>query len=144
MGKVLIKCVQTPMQKYFYDRSLDSGFDFDKMSFLLNHGKMIKEKCLECWNLRMCAYCLAQIPKDNQILTENMLLQQCEKSKESTLLLLYKLCILVEFGYIGNENLHVLKLRRKNEKIYFGSNGRCIVYNAFRLSENARGEFGSQ
>ena len=24
--------------------SLDSGFDFDKMSFLLNHGKMIKEK----------------------------------------------------------------------------------------------------
>ena len=69
--------------------SLDSGFDFDKMSFLLNHGKMIKEKCLGCWNLRMCAYCLAQIPKDNQILTENMLLQQCENSKESTLLLLY-------------------------------------------------------
>ena len=24
MGKVLIKCVQTPTQKYFYDRSLDS------------------------------------------------------------------------------------------------------------------------
>lgn len=24
MGKVLIKCIQTPMQKYFYDRSLDS------------------------------------------------------------------------------------------------------------------------
>ncbi len=24
MGKVLVKCVQTPMQKYFYDRSLDS------------------------------------------------------------------------------------------------------------------------
>ena len=24
MGKVLIKCSQTPMQKYFYDRSLDS------------------------------------------------------------------------------------------------------------------------
>ena len=88
---------------------LDSGFDFDKMSFLLNHGKMIKEKCLGCWNLRMCAYCLAQIPKDNQILTENMLLQQCENSKESTLLLLYKLCILVEFGYKGNENLQVLK-----------------------------------
>lgn len=89
--------------------TLDSGFDFDKMSFLLNHGKMIKEKCLECWNLRTCVFCLAQISKDNQILTENMLLQQCEKSKESTLLSLYKLCILVEFGYKGNENLHVLK-----------------------------------
>lgn len=24
MGKVLIKCIQTPMQKYFYDCSLDS------------------------------------------------------------------------------------------------------------------------
>lgn len=24
MGKVLSKCVQTPMQKYFYDRSSDS------------------------------------------------------------------------------------------------------------------------
>ncbi len=87
------------------------------MSFLLNHGKMIKEKCLGCWNLRMCAYCLAQIPKDNQILTENMLLQQCENSKESTLLLLYKLCILVEFGYKGNENLQVLNKGVHMEKL---------------------------
>ncbi len=60
----------------------------------------------------MCAYCLAQIPKDNQILTENMLLQQCENSKKKVhFLLLYKLCILVEFGYKGNENLQVLKIK---------------------------------
>ena len=47
--------------------SLDSGFDFDKMSFLLNHGKMIKEKCLGCWNLRMCAYCFGANSKINKV-----------------------------------------------------------------------------
>ena len=59
----------------------------------------------------VCRHCWRQdIPADTkQIVTENMLLQQCENSKESTLLLLYKLCILVEFGYKGNENLQVLK-----------------------------------
>ena len=80
------------------------------MSFLLNHGKMIKEKCLGCWNLRMCAYCLAQIPKDKSDINRKICCySKCENSKESTLLLLYKLCILVEFGYKGNENLQVLK-----------------------------------
>ena len=83
--------------------SLDSGFDFDKMSFLLNHGKMIKEKCLGCWNLRMCAYCLAQIPKDNQILTENMLLQQCENSKEVHFYCYINCVYLLSLDNKGNE-----------------------------------------
>lgn len=89
--------------------SLDSGLNYDKMDFLLNHGKMIKEKCLSCWNLRACVFCLAEISKENQNLTEDMLLRQCESSRNRSLLLFYKLCILTELGYRGNENLRVLK-----------------------------------
>lgn len=89
--------------------SLDTGLDFKKMEFFLNHGKMIGGTCLSCWNLRTCAFCLAEISKENKKLTENMLYEQCEKSKNSTLILLYKLCILAELGYKGNDNLQVLK-----------------------------------
>ncbi len=89
--------------------TLDEGLDYEKIDFLLNHGKMIKEKCLSCWNLRICAFCLAEIPKENRDLTKNMLLKQCEKSKNQTCTLLYELCILNELGYRGNDNLQVLK-----------------------------------
>ena len=47
MGKVLIKCIQTPMQKYFYDRSLDSVVmvndeEYQKLSIL-------RQKTYICW-----------------------------------------------------------------------------------------------
>lgn len=89
--------------------SLNKGFNYSKMDFLLNHGKMIQERCISCWNLRTCVFCLAEISKENHRLTEEMLFHECDKSKRRTLSLLYKLCILVEFGYRGNENLQVLK-----------------------------------
>ncbi len=43
--------------------SLDSGFDFDKMSFLLNHGKMIKEKWFRMLEFENVCILFAQIPK---------------------------------------------------------------------------------
>lgn len=89
--------------------SLDKGLDYDRMYFFLNHGQMIQDRCLSCWNLRTCVFCLAEISKENHKLTEEMLFQVCEKSKNRTLTLLYRLSILIELGYKGNENLHVIK-----------------------------------
>ena len=89
--------------------SLDTGFDYSKMDFFLNHGKMLKEECLSCWNLRICSYCLSNITKENQKLTREILLKECENSKRKSLLTLYKMCILVELGYRGDENFNVYR-----------------------------------
>lgn len=89
--------------------SLIKGFDYDRMDFFLNHGKLIKEECLNCWNIRECSYCLSGIEKKNQELTKELLMEKCRESKYRTEELLHELCALVEMGYIGNENLKVIK-----------------------------------
>lgn len=89
--------------------SLDKGFDYDRMNFFLNHGQLIEKDCLYCWNIRECSYCLSEIEKKNQDITKELLLKKCRASKYKTEELLHKLCALVELGYIGNDNLKVIK-----------------------------------
>lgn len=89
--------------------SLEKGFDYDRMDFFLNHGKLIKEECLNCWNIRECSYCLSGIEKKNRELTKETLLEQCRISKFRTEILLHGLCALVESGYKGNDNLKVVR-----------------------------------
>lgn len=89
--------------------SLQSGFDFKKMDFFLNHGKMIEQECLNCWNLRECSFCLSGIEKKGQALTEEMLLKNCSISKKGVEEVLQRLCILTEFGYRGNDDLRVFR-----------------------------------
>lgn len=85
--------------------SINTGLDYDKLDFFLNHGKMIQGNCMSCWNLRTCTFCLSEISKENKKLTENMLFRQCEKSTKKTLSQFRRLCMLAELGYRGNENL---------------------------------------
>lgn len=92
--------------------SLDFGFEYERMEMLINHGERIENDCLSCWNLRTCTFCLAEIEKNNKKLTEGMLVNQCKKSKRRTLYLFYRLCLLVELGYRGNENLAVRNIER--------------------------------
>lgn len=56
MGKVLIKCIQTPMQKYFYDRSLDLGAFVDVVAhvhIVLRLGYLSIMRMLQEWLLVM-------------------------------------------------------------------------------------------
>ena len=89
--------------------SLQEGFAYDRMDFYLNHGKLIAQECIHCWNLRECSFCLSGISKKNHNLTAEMLRCNCEKSKRSTLNLFERLCPLVELGYHGNEDLKVIR-----------------------------------
>lgn len=89
--------------------SLEKGFDYDRMDFFLNNGKLIQEECLNCWNIRECSYCLSSIESKNQKLTKEILLEKCQDSKYRTDELLHELCALVELGYKGNDNLKVIK-----------------------------------
>lgn len=89
--------------------SLEKGFDYKNMDFFLNHGKMIKDECQACWNLRECSFCLSGISKKSRELTKEILLRNCEISKQNTENILQSLCILTEFGYRGNDELIVFR-----------------------------------
>lgn len=89
--------------------SIQDGFDLKAMDFMINHGKMISDECLNCWNLRRCCFCLGSIPKKNKILSKEMLLKRCKTSKAETMDCLERLCILKEFGYKGNENFNLYR-----------------------------------
>lgn len=89
--------------------SLEGGFNYENMDFFINHGKLIEQKCLDCWNLRMCSFCLNAIEHKNEKITGETLSQHCFFSKSTSEDLLKRLCMLTEFGYRGNEDLRVFK-----------------------------------
>ena len=79
--------------------SIEQGFNCEKMRSILNIGKLTKEQCLECWNLRLCRICAGEIePIDNKLTTEGKLLS-CNKSINEILYGLRELCVLIENGY---------------------------------------------
>lgn len=89
--------------------SLDEGFYYDKMDFFMNHGKIIKEDCKKCWNLRECLFCLGSVDKQGDSITKEDLRKTCENSKKSMEVRLCQVCILAEHGYKGNQNLKMFK-----------------------------------
>lgn len=79
--------------------TLDSGFNYSNMKFLMNNGKLTEKECLNCWNLRQCTICLGQVdPEDAKIIKTNKL-KKCEESKLNTLQELRELSVLIELGY---------------------------------------------
>lgn len=89
--------------------SLKSGFDYKKMDFFLNNGKLIEKECLECWNLVECNYCLGSVEKHDQNVTGELLLEKCNSSKLSTESSLQQVCVLAELGYTGYNNLNIFR-----------------------------------
>lgn len=78
--------------------SLDKGYDYEKICSLLNIGKVTREKCLNCWNLRLCKICAGQIePVGGKLTCEGKLIR-CTKSELAVLGSLRELCILNENG----------------------------------------------
>lgn len=89
--------------------SLNEGFDYDKMDFFMNHGKIIKEDCKKCWNLRECLFCLGSVEKQGDSITKEDLRKICVNSRESMKVRLCQVCALAENGYQGNQNLKMFK-----------------------------------
>ena len=80
--------------------SLKSGFDYQNMDYLLNCGRLTKDKCLTCWNFRMCLICLGSVNySNNPDETKDAILKKCDDAKAESVFKLSTLCILKEFGY---------------------------------------------
>ncbi|WP_343210152.1 Cys-rich peptide radical SAM maturase CcpM [Anaerolentibacter hominis] len=85
---------------YFCIGSIDEGLQISKMEKLINNGKVIAEKCKNCWNLRQCLLCSSLLEIDDEIneIDKNSYKEQCRKQKHITMSSLYELCALKEFG----------------------------------------------
>lgn len=89
--------------------SLEEGFFYDRMEFLLNHGKLIEKECKECWALRECLFCLGSVEKTSGSIKTEDILKKCEDAKANTAALLEKVCVLAELGYRGYDDLKIIK-----------------------------------
>lgn len=68
-----------------------NGFDFNKVKFILNLGKINEVECKKCWCMRFCKICAAQcIDTDKGEIDKNSLKICCHNTKQSALLHLQK------------------------------------------------------
>ena len=81
--------------------SLDKGFNYHNMEYLLNGADIMKEMCHNCWNLRQCKICTGTIDAEGEEL-KKVIKKQCSRAKVETIFFLEMLCTLTEFGYRYN------------------------------------------
>lgn len=65
--------------------SLDKGFDFEKIRYLLNVGQVNPEQCKSCWAFSLCNICARAID-DGEKLSATKRFRACQRSKSSALL----------------------------------------------------------
>lgn len=94
--------------------SLDTGFDLEKISQLLNVGQLEPEECKKCWALPLCSVCARHL--DNQgVLSVQMRRKACIESKNNAYaLILQKILIFENARHVRNMNTR--NLYEGNEK----------------------------
>lgn len=80
--------------------TLEEGFNYKNMKYLLNGAAVLREKCKCCWNIRLCKICTAELDVCNKEIFQQLIDKRCCKSKAETLNNFRILCILLELGYV--------------------------------------------
>lgn len=90
--------------RYFCIGSLEKGLNMERMTDILNSGKVTEEDCISCWNLRNCSICANQVEFDDSctLCRENKR-KVCAKEKRRVLEDFYETCVLREFGYVDEQ-----------------------------------------
>ena len=78
--------------------NIEEGFDYKKISELLNIGKLTEEECKDCFAIRHCTICAASTDCNGK-LSKDMKLRACEESRYNFSEMLKDLCVLYEAGY---------------------------------------------
>lgn len=82
---------------YFKIGTLENGLDIKQIWEIMNVGKLTEYECINCWNLRLCSICSAQLEFSTEP-TRQHKLQECIRSEARALFELYELAVLYEFG----------------------------------------------
>ena len=78
--------------------NIESGFNLEKVSQILNIGTITQEECKKCWNILLCTQCIISAD-DITGLSKQKKLKACSKSKRISDKLLKDYCTLREYGY---------------------------------------------
>ena len=70
--------------------SLESGFDHEKIKYLMNIGYKNLDNCKKCWAIRFCKICCAQCDDGKSNLSETMLKNLCAITRKEALSFLKK------------------------------------------------------
>jgi uncharacterized protein len=65
--------------------SLQNGFDFEKIKYLMNIGYMNQDNCKNCWAIRFCKMCCAHCDDGKSNLSETMLKNKCIATQNEAL-----------------------------------------------------------
>jgi uncharacterized protein len=84
--------------EFFKIGTLEDGLDIEKIRNILNIGKLTENECKNCWSLRQCTLCSAQI-EFVESLTKKEKVRACPGSMASSFSDLHELCVLNEFGF---------------------------------------------
>jgi uncharacterized protein len=83
--------------EYFVIGTVENGFDLKKIKPILNIGKLSENECRNCWCIRQCMLCVAQMDFDATPLREDKIMS-CPKIQSDAIGSLHELCVLNEFG----------------------------------------------
>ena len=85
-------------KSYFNIGNICTGFDLEKIRQILNHGQLSERECSNCWALRQCTQCVAEVSFDVEPTKEDKL-RKCGKGYPELILNLYEMAVLCEFGF---------------------------------------------
>lgn len=77
---------------------IDTGFDLEKATAILNIGKTTAEACISCWNFSHCNLCAGHSDNGQGKLSATTRLSHCEGLKNNTLQIFKTICLLQENG----------------------------------------------
>ena len=78
--------------------NLDTGFNIEKVSKLLNIAQLTPNKCKTCWAGDFCNLCAAGMEDGDELSAEKRM-ERCEKVKQTCEIQLKEYCVLREHGY---------------------------------------------
>jgi len=82
--------------------TLGAGLNVAQMRKILNIGKLTRDECVDCWNLRHCSYCIAELNIAVEPVRED-LLTKCARNNIVSLSNLYEIAVLNELGFNTDE-----------------------------------------
>lgn len=78
---------------------VDNGFDFDKVKYLLNVGKVTEKECSDCFAIRNCTICAAMADGGDHLDKEKKL-SACNVTRGNFEEMLKDLCAMKKCGYV--------------------------------------------
>lgn len=105
------KCSETsPVMKI---GNIGDGFYIEKVERLLNIGKISKDRCKNCWAIRLCNLCAVAVD-DGQQLSEKKKQKACKEFMDAQLEWFLYYCMLKEYGY-DFDDLKIVSFKTKGE-----------------------------